>query len=152
MSENDANPRKLSDMSPDFEELVTKLVAYLEKNGQALENNTETEWYKPEKWNGDPFDYENIAKAFDREILNQMYLECIKDAKSPGTSGDLVSTTTQIDYTSVMQRGFMARTTMSFPRVVALAAGRQKGHGNQKGLFMQNVLQYIRGVLKQAGS
>jgi hypothetical protein len=145
-----AQPSKKSDVDPNFEKQLNELQQDARVEGQNRIKNDQVKWMAPLNWAGDPFDYDKIAEAFNRNKANEQYEEAVKDPQSPGNAGDLVATTTQIDFLGTMERAFRARYTHSFSRSVALAAGRRKGHGADKGTFKQSALQYVRGILKQA--
>ncbi len=153
MAENNANPTKKSDIDPNFEKQINARQDDAKQEERARKRNEQVHWMTPTDWQGDPFDWNGMKAPFNRDKANSDYEAAVDDPKSPGNSGDLVATTTQIDYLACMERAFRARHTYGahqFCRPVAQSLGRKKGHGHAKGPFKQSVLQYVRDVLKQA--
>lgn len=146
------NPTKKSDIDPNFEKQINSRQTDAQQEGEQRKSNEQVQWTKPDNWSGDPFDWQGIQDTFQRDKANEDYEKSVSDAEDPGTSGDLVATTTQVDYLSVMGRAFQSRMSgHSFARAVAHQTARKRGHGNVQGVFKRSALQYVRGVLKQAG-
>jgi len=146
------NPTKKADMDPNFQKQVTARQTEAKKEDEERKMTKQVPWCKPQGWNGDPFDWEGMKTPFKRDKANSDFLKATASPLDPGRTGDLVSTTTMIDYLSVMERAFRARHTYSFARAVAQQTGRKKGHGTSgTGLFSQGVLKYVQGIIKQTG-
>ena len=105
-------------------------------------------WLMPEvdKWSGDLLTVDDLKDAFDRGELNDKFVEAISDPENPGTSGDLVLATLQIDTLACMQRSFTARHAMRRPRATMQMASREVGHGNDKGVLINVLLEYLRSI------
>ena len=128
-----------------------RLVDYTRADWKAMKLEDHWMWYQPKGWSGDLFDWKGMSKPFSRKQSNNWLLEAIKSVMSMGVAGDSVITTTQTDYLGCMERAFRARHTNGFPRVMAHALGRRRGHGDQDGgMCTQGILNYVRGVVKQA--
>lgn len=131
-------------------------------NARAVMENLQPRWMMPQytapeeassgqpSWNADLFDLENLGQPFSRQALNEAFVEILKDVTNAGTTGDLITATTQIDYLGCLERAFRARHTMRRPRAMAHAAGRMYGHGHDRGPLVQTGLEYIRDLEKAA--
>lgn len=148
-----ARPQKKADIDPNFQKQVRKRKTDAQQEGQKRKQNEQVQVMMPElgDWSGDLFDWEGISKAFERKKANADYVKATSDAQNPGVTGDLVSTTTQIDYLAIMERAFRARHSSSFPRVVAHQIGRKAGHGGSQGVFNRGALEYVNGLIRQSG-
>jgi len=149
-----AQAQAKADVDPNFETQVKELQQQNQQLVPEALKGAQPKWLMPKKegWSGDLFDWEGMHKAFNRDKSNEDFKKAIEDAKSPGTTGDLAVTTTQIDILAVMERAFRARHTMGRPRAFAHAMARRKGHGNDKGPLVQCQLEYVRGLVKESRS
>lgn len=138
-------------MDPNFEKRLRDLqqAAKAEYEGQSSGAGT-THWFRPQEWTGDVFKLEALHEPFDRKKANEDYQKAVKDPEAPGTTGDVVATTTMIDYLAAMEAAFRVRHTMRRPRAMAHMLGRKRGHGSEKGPLIQCGVEYLRGVLKQS--
>lgn len=109
-------------------------------------------WFRPSGWDGNLFDFEAMAVPFSRADANAQFVEAVGDSEAPGTSGDIVVTTTQIDYLACLERAFRVRHGLRRSRAVAHLLARLKAHGDDRGPLVQCALEYIRNVLKQTKS
>lgn len=66
--------------------------------------------------------------AFNRQPINDNYIDAMKSSTDPGTVGDIVSLKQQLDYNAAEERAFRMRHA-SLGRCLAFAAGRRHGHG-----------------------
>ena len=141
-----------AEVDPNFEGQIRRLRDRAKEEGQARENNTQTQWLMPEKkdWDGDLFPIEGLSEPFIRDEANDKFEEATKDADSSGVVGDLIVTTLQVDYLACMERAFRCRHTMRRPRAMAHMTGRRKGHGEEKGTLTQAHLEYIRNLIKRS--
>lgn len=146
-----ATPVSKADMDPNFEKRLRDMKEAAKKEYNQRKKGQQVKWLRPENWAGDVTDPETFKEPFERTKANDDFEAAIKDAKSPGTVGDLIATTTMIDYLSVMERAFRSRHLLQRPRAMAHALGRKKGHGAQTGPFIQGI-EYLRTILKQAKS
>lgn len=64
--------------------------------------------------------------SFDRSEMNANYVTCLADGKNPGTCGDTISLTMQVDYNAAEERAFRSRHA-SPVRCMAHAAARTRG-------------------------
>lgn len=149
-----AKAQAKADVDPNFETQVKELQSQNKDLVDPALTGGQTKWLMPRDadWSGDLFDWDGMHKPFNRDASNQAFRDAIKDAKSPGTTGDLVVTTTQIDILAIMERAFRSRHTMSRPRAFAHAMGRRKGHGSDKGPLVQCQLEFVRGLVKESRS
>jgi hypothetical protein len=152
-----SNPvaKKVSDIDPVFEDQVLQQRLLAGNDYQNLASSGYKQRVHPmpamEGWSGDLFDWDGMSEPFSRKQSNQWFLKAIDNAQAPGVSGDIVLTTTQVDYLACMERAFRARYTNSFPRVMAHTLGRRRGHGDEKNsLYIVGVLQYARGITQQS--
>jgi hypothetical protein len=144
---------KRSDIDPNFQAQVKNLATLQSDEYDARTKGNQVKVDMPVKndWDGDLHDLDGIGQAFNRDKANEDFTNAIKDPNNPGVTGDLVATTTQIDYLSCMERAFRARHGSSFPRMVAQAAGRANNQGADTGPIVRSALDYVRGVHKQSG-
>jgi hypothetical protein len=146
------NAKAKADIDPNFRKQIVALRTQAAAEKEARLAGQQTAWMVPDKgeWNGDLFDREGMAKAFQRDKANEHFVEATKEGESPGVTGDLITTTLQIDYLAVMGRAFCTRHTSRRPRAMAHAMGRKGGHGNNNGTLTQAVLDYIRLTIQQS--
>lgn len=144
-----ANASKKSDVDPKFQKLIQKLRTRSQTEFQTRKQNNQVKYEHPDP-PVDPFDYDSYEDPFRREKANNDFVSATTSPNSPGTAGDLVATTIQIDYLSIAERAYRARLASGFPRMVAHQLARKKGHGDSKGPFTRGALEYVRGVLKQS--
>ena len=142
-------PQSKANMDPRFETILREFMQKSKEEYQKRSSVQQQKWFRPDDWNGDIFDVEGMSAPFDRSAANSDYLAAVSDPSNPGTTGDIVATTTMIDYLAAIERAFRAR-FMRRPRAMAHMLGRKKGHGTQRGPFIQCGVEYIRSVLKQA--
>jgi hypothetical protein len=148
-------PESKADMDAKFETLLRDLADQAGIEAVVRVVGGQVKWMMPDDsesgWPGDLFLLEELGTPFDREAINDMFRDVIADPHKPGTSGDVVLTTTQIEYLAVMERAFRARHTMRRPRATVHAMGRKAVHGDPGGTFYRGVLDYLTGVKKMAG-
>src|SRR4051812_41559396 len=115
-----------ADVDPNLEAQVKALQTQAAASAPATLKGEQAKWMMPEHedWQGDLTDWDELGTPFDRSASNEAFVEAVKDGKNPGTTGDLVVTTLQVDYLACMERAFKARHTMSRPRALAHAMGR----------------------------
>ena len=99
-------------------------------------------------WSGDPLDIADITKKFDRQEIDSNYQECLSDPNSPGTTADTQALKLQADWVAVQERAFRTRHATSI-RAALNAAGRRKGHKNEKGVIQTGVVKYIEDIIKR---
>lgn len=145
-----AKPSSKASMDPTFEKQVRKLKTAAKAEHDAGVVGEQVKWFRPENWAGNPLDLDALSDPFDRTKANQDYTDAVSDAANPGVNGDVVATTTMIDYLGVMERAFRTRHTLRRCRATAHALGRKRGQGDDRGPFVQLGIEYIRSVLKQA--
>lgn len=147
-------PTRKSDIDPNFHAQLKEQQTQAKKEYEKRNKAEQHLWLMPVKneWSGDLFDWDPmIKKPFKRDVANDMYEAAVKDALNPGVSGDLIITTTQIDYLAIMGRAFSARHTMRWPRAVAHSIGRRRAQGDPGlGLFMWGIYQYVKGLIEQS--
>lgn len=151
------NASSKAEVDTNFEAQLKRLQKHAEEDHTARKMADQSKWYRPDDsatgdagWDGDLFDLEGMGRVYTRKEANDMFLDATKDPKAPGVTGDLIVTTTMVDYLALMERAFRSRHSMRRPRAVLHAMGRKFGHGHDNGVFIQAGLEYIRGVLQQA--
>jgi hypothetical protein len=142
-------PQSKADMDPVFEKCLRQRQQQAAQEYAQRTQVGQVRWDRPPGWNGDLFDVEGLAAPFDRSKANQFYIDAVSKPTSPGTSGDIIATTTMIDVLANLERATRAR-YMRRPRAVAHMLARKKGHGSPTGVFIQNFVEYVRSILKQA--
>lgn len=138
------------DVDPNFEKQLRKLKEDAAAHEGALRTGGQVTWMRPLDWAGDPFDYESIHRALNRDTANAQFVDAVKDANNPGTVGDLIAATLMVDYLGTMERAYKNRVTMGRCRRVAHLAGRKRGHGSDTGPLVQSALEYARRVVKKS--
>src|SRR5687768_6232711 len=139
-------PASKVDVDPNFEKQLRKLKDDARVQEEALRKGGQVKWMRPLNWNGNPADYAGIHQALNRDTANSQFVDAVKDARTPGVTGDLIAATLMIDYLGAMERAYKDRVTMTKPRRVAHTAGRKKGHGSDTGPFIQLAVEYLRRV------
>lgn len=145
-----ADASSKAQMDSNFEKRLRECQATAADEAAARLANNQTMWHRPAGWAGDPFDFSGMGTPFDRSSLTQDYLSAVKDPEAPGTTGDVVATTTMIEVLSGMERALRVRHTLRRPRAMAHLIARKRAQGEDSGVFVQAGLEYLRNVLKQA--
>lgn len=146
-----ADPVSKAQLDPNFEVRLRDLQKHAAAEHDArTSGDGQVRWDRPGSYAGDLFDLKSMHEPFSRERANSDYLAAVTDPENPGTVGDVIATTTMIDYLAVMERAFRMRHTMRRPRAVALMLGRKRGLGGERGPFIQAGVEYVRSLLKQA--
>jgi len=145
-------PTPVADVDPILQALMTSLQTQAAAEATALPAGNQTQWMMPPSngWNGSVFDFDGMEQPFDRSQSNQWFTTAVKDPSNPGTTGDMIVTTTQIDYLAVAERSFRMRHTMTKIRSMSHTVGRKTGHGNAKGPLSQSVMEYLNGIVKES--
>ena len=146
-----AEPKAKSNMDPVFEKMLRRFMQHSADEYSARSTGQQVRWCRPPGWNGDPHDLAGMAEAFSRQHSNDDFLEATKDQEASGVTGDIVLTTTVIDYMSCAERAFRMR-FLSRTRATAHMLGRKKQHGEQTGTFIQNGVEYARAILAGASA
>jgi len=133
-----------------FEPIIRRLRERAKEEAEARTKNNQTQWLMPEmeNWDGNLFNIEGLSDPFKRDKLGEMFDDATKDGDDSGAVGDLQAITLQTDWLACMERAFRARHTMRRPRAMAHMTGRRRGHGNDRGVLTQCVLEYVRNVVK----
>lgn len=153
MASEPAKPQARVDVEPILEAALKSLQDQAQAEQEARLQGNQAKWMMPpsNNWSGDLFDVQGIEQAFDRNITNDAFTAAIADPSAPGTTGDLVAASLQVDYLAVMERAFRSR-HLTRARAMCHAMGRKTGHGDNKGPLTQAVLEYVRGVVKESKS
>jgi hypothetical protein len=148
-------PKQKADIDPNFQRQIEAQQRQAKEEGEQRVKAGQVPWNMPElagEWRGDLFDWDGMKEPFNRDKSNEDYVAATSNPAEPGKAGDLIVTTTQIELLATMERAFRARHTARFPRMVAHATGvRRYGHGGEKGVFLQAMLDYVQGLVKQTG-
>jgi hypothetical protein len=137
-------------MDPNFEKRIRDLQQAAANEYTARSLGNQVPWFRPVGWNGEVFDVEGISPSFSRSASNGDYLNAVQDPTAPGTTGDVVATTTMLDTLACMERAFRVRQGSRRCRATAQMLGRKRGQGDGLGPLVQNYLEYVRHVLAEA--
>jgi hypothetical protein len=146
---NVPTPVSKASVDPNYENRLRDLKTAAAAEAAARSRGEPVAWDRPAGWNGDVFDFAGFAPPYAADKATADYLAAVSDPASPGTPGDVVATTTMLDYLAVMERAFRVR-HMTRPRAVAHAIGRKAGHGSDTGPIVQAGLESVRRTLRQA--
>jgi hypothetical protein len=105
-------------------------------------------------WEGGLQTEEDLIKihtAFETDIAEGKLIEAFNPDDS-GNSSDGIVLPLQIDYMAQAERAYRSRATHTFPRTLAHLSTREKGHGQQTGVFLGQALDYFVLLLKQGAS
>lgn len=149
-SKDPPKPSSKVGVDPKFRARLKELKKQAEDEKEKRSRGDQVKWFRPEGWNGDIFDYEGMHEPFDRQQANSEGVQAISNPKAPGTTGDVVAATLQIETLACMERSFRVRMTMRRNRAIAHMIARKKGHADTEGVFLNNGLQYIKEIIKQA--
>jgi hypothetical protein len=139
-------PQSQAQVDPTFNATVGGLADQAEAQAQAARGQGLRPWNAPDNA-GSPLDVPGTTAAFDRAAIDAAYGRAIGDAASPGTVGDCVALKVQSDYVAMMERAYRARHCTPV-RLLAMAAARRAGHGQDGGVFRGGVLRYAADALK----
>lgn len=136
-----------------FRERVTELQQHAQQQAAAVTDGEQRRWQMPtlEGWAGDTLDVIAMEAPFDRAALAANHQEVIRNPEDPGTVSDLIALKLQSDYLACLERAFRTRHRTSV-RSRIHAAARRRGHGDQAGIFVGGVLQYISNIIRQGSS
>lgn len=143
-------PTSKADMDPKYEKQLRKRKKESKQEYEKRKKAEQAKWDRPEEWSGDVFDYDGMHTPHDRQKANQDLVKAISTPDSPGTTGDVVVCSTMINRLSTMERAFKVRHTLRRTRAMAHVIGRKKGHGDDKGPYIQLGIEYVRSMIKQA--
>ena len=149
-SQDPPQPQSKVQMDPNFEQRYRELKDAAKTETEARGKGEQVKWFRPGKWDGDLADFSAIGSEFGREQANDEGVEALSDPQNPGTVGDVVIAQTMIDTLSAMERAFRTRHTMTRPRAMAHMLARKRGHGQDTGALMNNGVEFVRELLKQA--
>lgn len=138
-----------ANMDPTFEKRLREMKEWAKEQHEKRVLGEQAKWYRPQGWAGGVLDFFSMAPPWVRAQANNEYVQAVQSAQSPGTTGDVIATTTMIDALATMERSFRQRCTMRRCRSTAHMTSRMKGLGNDKGPLIHNYVEYIRGVLRQ---
>lgn len=143
-------PVSVVDVDPIFEKRTRDMQSHAAQAEPAYRKAEQLQWQRPSDWNGDVFDYDSPTPSFDTSKVEEQFIQAHSDAKKPGTTGDVITAITQVDYVDTMERALRARHLYPLPRCMALLAGRKRGHGSPNGVFANVTRNYVRRLSKQA--
>ena len=130
------------DIDPLFDQRIRDLQKQSEAQHEAMREGRGRPWMMPEtdeQWDGSLFPVEPLTEPFSREELNQRATEAFT-ADDPGTAADLVAGQTQVEYLACMERAFRMRHQHRGIRARLHAAGRKRGHGNERGVLVDTII------------
>ena len=145
-------PQARSDSDPVLETQIKALEKQAEAEGLNRPQGKQTQWMRPtaqQGSTGDIFDMTDMGLPFNRDQSNAWFVEAIKDATNPGSVGDMIVTTTQIDYLAIMERSFRSRQAYSRAKAMLHMSARKAGHGHDNGPLVQAVLEHVRALVKK---
>jgi hypothetical protein len=116
---------------------------------KALTGTGARPWQVPEGTK-DLLKIEELHKpGFDRQKLNDAYLECMQDAQNMGTVSDVIALKQQIDYVAMEERAFRLRHA-TVVRCLIHSAGRR--HGQSVGNIYPNIEQQVSDTIAKGGA
>lgn len=142
-------PKSTSDVRSTFVSSINDMATAALSIANAAKTAGQRRWSRPSGWNGDLNNLDAISTAFNRQQNNQDFINAIKDAKQPGTVGDLEVSQIQIDYLAAQERAFRARHCSRLRRSLH-AAARKYGHGVDNGVLKRGILGYVTGLAQSA--
>lgn len=146
-------PQARADIDPIFEKQLRALAGACQRFAAFYLAGGVPQWILPDTiggWSGDLTDHDGMAQAFNHTQSDQWYIDATSDPKNPGTTGDLIVTTTQIDELAIMRRAFLARHAYDRRRCLTLAAGRMEGIGHVNGVLIQCGIEYVNRLVKMS--
>lgn len=143
-------PQSKATMDPNYEKQLRKRKTDARAEYEGKKAGGRAKWDRPVGWSGDPFDLEGLHTPHSRDQANENLVDAMKDAAAPGTTGDVVACSTMINRLSTMERAFKVRHTLRRVRATAHVLGRKKGHGDDRGPYIQLGVEYVRELLRQA--
>jgi len=149
-SQDPPKPSPKVGLDPKFVKRMRDLKKQAREEKEKRSRGDQVKWLKLDDWDGDIFNYEGMHEPFNREQANNEGVSAIADPKAPGTTGDVVAATIQIETLACMERSFRVRMTMRRTRALAHMLARKKGHADTEGVFMNNGVQYVKEIMKQA--
>lgn len=106
-------------------------------------------WQVPEG-TGDLLNIPELHKpGFDRQALNDSYLQCLHDPEDLGTVADVIATKQQIDYVAMEERAFRLRHA-TVCRCLVHAAARRYGQGASP--TFPNIEQQVSDIIANGGA
>lgn len=90
----------------------------------------------------------DIHKAFNTDMAENALIATF-DPADPGTNGDSILLSLQIDYLSQAERAYRARISQGFIRTLAHVATRETAHGQPNGILLGQTLNYFFDLFKQ---
>lgn len=145
-----SQPVSRANMDPNYEKRCRDLQTAALVEASNLAVGGAPVWFRPEEWDGrlSGAGYlQNMSTPFSSEAATNDYLEAVKDARNPGTSGDIVATTIMAETLSVMERAFRARHTLRRVRATCHVIGRKLAQGQPTGAFIQSNVELVRKLL-----
>ena len=100
-------------------------------------------------YDGDPRNLVDMAIVFDRDDLNDQYIEVIDDTDQVSTIGEAMISKLQIDYIASCERAFRTRHCSSI-RAKVHAACRRRAMGDSNGIFSGGVSLWLQRILQAA--
>lgn len=94
-----------------------------------LRAQEQRKWDIPSDFSKDLLDIPGLHQpSFERNPINQNYVECMQDPASAGTTGDVISLKQQMDFVAARERAWRFRHA-TVCRCLIVAHGRRYGHG-----------------------
>ena len=149
MADDSAVPVAKANMDPNFENRLRDHRTWAEVTGEELAKSGAVPWFRPEGWNRDINDIHGVSAPFNPATATQNFLDAVTDAKSPGTTGDVVATTNMVSALATMERAFRARHLLRRPRATVHASGRFQSHGAEVGVFTAAYIETMRRILEE---
>lgn len=143
-------PVSRANMDPNYEKRCRDFQSASAIEAESLKVGGPPVWFRPEGWDGrlSGTGYlENMSIPFSSDASTNDYLEAVKDAKKPGTSGDVVITTIMSETLSIMERAFRVRHSLRRVRATCHVIGRKMAQGSATGSFIQSNVEFVRSLL-----
>ena len=90
----------------------------------------------------------DIHKSFNTDMAENALISAF-NPEDPGTNADSILLSLQIDYMAQAERAYRARVAQGFIRSLAHVTARENAHGQPRGIFLGQTLNYFIDLFKQ---
>lgn len=144
-SSNPAQPK--TEVGTQFRKQTEALRDHSDKESVSTRNQGAPEWFRPDGFDGDVYDIEDMHEPFSREEHEEQFAQVVKDPNAPGTTGDFSMIALQGDFLAAMERAYRDRHMSSVRRRIHSAA-RRMGHSAETGVIKLGLVGYIENIDK----
>lgn len=143
--------KSYSEVVSPFSRTIEAHVRHAQKAADAIIEGGAVPIFIPDKdqWGGDLFDYEGMAKAFNRNDVSTIVQRAVASADASGTQGDMIVATMQGDFLASEERAYRER-HRSFVRARIHATGRHLGKASKGGVYLRGYKGAVDDMLTRA--